>query len=152
MTDDPFEALAAEWAEQKAESDRVSKAWNEAWGRLPKWVREDKGPGRRFNPDTGLSEDDRSKTRRELEARIKRGNDDVGTTELGVQSDAALGRLGEIETRIAETPTTTILGIVAKLRVEASTETEYEFWTTENIMKTALEAAEHLLAESEKAA
>ena len=97
-------------------------------------------------------EHDSSQPRRELEARIKRANDDAGTTELGFQSDATFERLGEIEKRISETPTTTLFGIVTKLRVEASTETEYEFWTTENIMKTVLEGAEHLLAQSQKAA
>ena len=149
---DPFEALAREWAEQKAECERVSKAWDEAWGRLPQWVKDDKGPGRRFNPKTGFMEHDRSEPRLKLEARIKRANDDCGITELDAQSDVAYKRLGEIEKRISETPTTTLLGIVAKLRVEASTETEYEFWTTEHVIKTALEGAEHLLAQSEKAA
>ena len=105
-TEDPFEALAREWADQKAECERLSKAFDEA----------------------------------------------SDTTELAVQSNAAGDRLGEIETRIAETPTTTILGIVTKLRAEVYGEVEYQFTTTENAIKTALEAAEHLLAQSEKAA
>ena len=105
-TEDPFEALAREWADQKAECERLSKALDEA----------------------------------------------SDTKELAVQSNAAGDRLGEIETRIAETPTTTILGIVTKLRAEVYGEVEYQFTTTENVIKTVLEAAEHLLAQSEKAA
>ena len=105
MTDDPFEALAKEWAEQKAELERLVRA-----------------------------------------------EDEAGEAKFGAPSDAAGRRLIEIEERIAETPTTTILGIVTKLKVEASSEVEYEFTTTEKIIKTALEAAEHLLAQSEKAA
>ena len=102
---DPFEALAREWAEQKAECERLSKAEDEA----------------------------------------------SDTTELVVQSNAAGDRLGEIEQRIAETPTTTILGIVTKLRAEVYVEVDYQFTTTENVIKTALAGAEHLLAQSRKA-
>ena len=104
-TEDPFEALAREWAEQKAECKRLVRTEDEAGGAKP-----------------------------------------------GAQSNAAGDRLGEIETRIAETPTTTILGIVTKLRAEVYGEVEYQFTTTENVIKTVLEAAEHLLAQSEKAA
>ena len=133
--EDPFEALAAEWAEQKAECERLSKAFVEAWDRLPRWAREDKGVHQCSN-----------------RARIKRAMEDAGITELDVQSDAAGERLGEIEQRIAVTPTTTILGIAAKLRAEAFVEVEYEFTTTEHVIKTALAGAEYLLAQSQKAA
>ena len=102
---DPFETLAREWAEQKAECERLAKAEH-----------------------------------------------DAGEAKFGAPSDAANVKLGEIETRIAETPTTTILGIVTKLRAEVHAEVDYQFTTTEKIIKTVLEAAEHLLAESEKAA
>ncbi len=101
---DPFEALAAEWAEQKAECERLAKAENEA-----------------------------------------------GVTGADFPSDAAQERLGEIESRIAVTPTTTILGIVTKLRAEVFVEVEYQFTTTENVIKTALAGAEHLLAQSQEA-
>ena len=104
-TEDPFEALAREWADQKAECKRLVRTEDEAGGAKP-----------------------------------------------GAPSNAAGDRLGEIETRIAETPTTTILGIVTKLRAEVYGEVEYQFTTTENVIKTVLEAAEHLLAQSEKAA
>ena len=103
--EDPFEVLAKEWAEQKAECERLAKAENEA-----------------------------------------------GVTGTDFPSDAAGDRLGALENRIAVTPTTTILGIVTKLRAEVHAEVDYQFTTTEKIIKTALEAAEHLLAQSEKAA
>ena len=150
--EDSFEALAAGWAEQKAECEHLSKACGEALDRLPQWARDDTGPKRRFNQKTGFMEHDRSEPRLKLEARIKRANDDCGITELEAQSDAAYKRLGEIEKRISETPTTTLFGIVTKLRVEASMEVEYEFWTTEHMVKTALAGAEYLLAQSRKAA
>ena len=102
--EDPFEALAAEWAEQKAECERLAKAEEEA-----------------------------------------------GVTGPDFPSDAAQERLGEIEKRIAVTPTTTILGIATKLRAEVFAEVEYEFTTTENVIKTALAGAEHLLAQSQEA-
>lgn len=105
MTEDPFEALAVQWDEQKAECERLEKYEAEA-----------------------------------------------GITKFGAPSDAAGDRLGEIEKRISVTPTTTLLGIATKLRVELSAEVEYEFWTTENAIKTALEGAEHLLAQSRKVA
>ena len=148
--EDPFEALAAEWAEQKAECERLHKAFDEAWERLPRWVRDDKGAPQRLNPKTGLMEYYISGERRELMARMKRARDEAGTTDLGGQSDAAEERLGEIEQRIAETPTPTILGIATKLRAEAFAEVEYEFTTTENVIKTALAGAEHLLAQSQE--
>ena len=100
---DPFEALAGEWAEQKAECERLAKAENEA-----------------------------------------------GVTGPDFPSDAAQDRLGEIEKRIAETPTTTILGIVTKLRAEVFAEVDYDFTTTENVIKTTLAGAEYLLAQSQE--
>ena len=101
--EDPFEALAAEWTEQKAECERLAKAEEES-----------------------------------------------GATGPDFPSDAATDRLGEIETRIAETPTTTILGIVTKLRAEVYVEVDYQFTTTENVIKTALAGAEYLLAQSKQ--
>ena len=83
-------------------------------------------------------------------ARMKRARDEAGITELGGQSDTAIERLGEIEKRIAATPTTTLLGIVTKLRAEASVEVEYEFTTTGNVIETALAGAEYLLARSQE--
>ena len=103
--EDPFEVLAKEWAEQKAECERLAKAENEA-----------------------------------------------GVTGTDFPSDAAGDRLGALENRIAVTPTTTILGIVTKLRAEVHAEVDYQFTTTEKIIKTALAGAEYLLAGSEKAA
>ena len=133
--EDPFEALAAEWAEQKAECERLTEAFVEAWFRLPRWARKGKGFHRCSN-----------------RARIKRALDDAGVTELDVQLEAAGDRLGEITQRIAVTPTTTILGIAAKLRAEAFVEVKYKFTTTEHVIKTALAGAEYLLARSQKAA
>ncbi len=101
--EDPFEALAAEWAEQRAECQRLAKAEREA---------------------------------------------DVAV--FGAPSDAATERLAKIEQRIAVTPTTTILGIVTKLRAEVFAEVEYQFTTTGNVIKTALAGAEHLLARSQE--
>ena len=70
--------------------------------------------------------------------------------ELGKQCDIAVDRQNEIEFRIARTPTTTLLGIVTKLRVEASVVTEHEFHNTEHGIKTALAGAEYLLAQSKQ--
>ena len=97
-TEDPFEALAAEWAEQKAECARLAKAEEEA-----------------------------------------------GEGVAGAPSDAAIEKLDKIEIRIAATPTTTLLGIVTKLRTEVHAEVDYQFSTTENVIKTTLAGAEHLL-------
>ena len=63
-----------------------------------------------------------------------------------------MDRQNEIEFRIAQTPTTTLLGIVTKLRLEAESETDYEFASTEPLIKTALAGAEHLLEQSQKGA
>ena len=150
--EDPFETLAREWAEQKAECARISKASDEAFHKLDGWARDRVEKGR-WDPKTcDFLPFPWTDELRELDERIKRAQDDAGLPKLDAESDASYKRLGEIEKRISETPTTTVLGIVAKLRVEASTETEYEFWTTEHIIETALEGAEHLLVQSEKAA
>lgn len=104
MTVDPFEALAEEWAEQKAECERLAKA-----------------------------------------------EDEAGVAGPDFPSNAAGDRLGEIEQRIAVTPTTTILGIATKLRAEVFAEVDYVFTTTEHVIKTALAGAEYLLAQSQEA-
>lgn len=83
--------------------------------------------------------------------RLAKAENEAGTAVFGAPSDAATERLAKIETRIAETPTTTILGIVTKLRTEASLEVDYDFWATEHTIKTALAGAEHLLARSQGA-
>ena len=149
--EDPFEALAAEWAAQKAECERITRARKEADDKLDGWARDRVEKGR-WDPKTcDFIPFPWTDELRDLDERIKTAQDEAGLPKLDAESDAAYKRLGDIEKRISETPTTTLLGIAAKLRVEAASDVEYETTTSENIMKTALAGAEHLLAESEKA-
>ena len=70
---------------------------------------------------------------------------------LKTVTEAAFERKQDIEKRIAETPATTLFGVVTKLRYVNETEDGYVFYTSESTIKTALAGAERLLEQSQEA-
>ena len=177
---DPFEYLAKEWLDRKAGYARIHKAWKAAYDTLPKWARDGKPPTAHFGPIRGFYtvdyvKDYRDKelprikeaadkkafrercarliaARQEYETKHRLADDRAGVTELNAQCEAAGERVCEIEDRIVETPTASLLGIVVKLRVAwADLKQAGELVQTDKAVKGALDGAEILLAQTRRA-
>ena len=176
---DPFEYLAKEWLDRQAEQDRLHKAWKAAYDTLPKWARDGHPPTWRrlgvpgyytvktaeefrdkmlleikdpdFRERFREESAERIAARRDWETQKKRAEDLAGETQLSDQCEAAGERMCEIEDRIVETPTASLLGIVAKLRIEWVYQKTDPSDMGAKLVKGALDGAEILLAQAGRA-